>query len=122
MNVLLWVLQIGLSLFAFAGGAYKIFQFTELAKMPQTAALPQGAWTAFGIFEMVCAVLLIVPMALKWMPTLTLFAAAALAVESVVLAAIFARYSLALAATNPLVWVIGMGVVATFITYGRYDR
>jgi hypothetical protein len=24
MNVLLWVLQIGLSLFAFAGGAYKI--------------------------------------------------------------------------------------------------
>ena len=122
MNVLLWVLQIGLSLFAFSGGAYKIFQFTELAKMPQTAALPQGAWTAFGIFEMVCAVLLIVPMALKWMPALTPLAAAALAVESVVLAAIFARYSLALAATNPLVWVIGMGVVATFIAYGRYDR
>jgi hypothetical protein len=122
MSVLLWILQIGLSLFAFAGGAYKIFQFTELAKMPQTAALPQGAWTAFGIFEMTCAVLLIVPMALKWMPALTPLAAAALTVESVVLAAIFARYSLALAATNPLVWVIGMGVVATFITYGRYDR
>ena len=43
----------------------------------------------------------------------TPLAAAALAVESVALAAIFARYSLALTATNPLVWVIGMG---------RYDR
>jgi hypothetical protein len=122
MNVLLWVLQIGLSLFAFSGGAYKIFQFAELAKMPQTGALPQGAWTAFGIFEMACAVLLIVPMALKWMAVLTPLAAVALAIESVVLAAIFARYSLSLAATNPLVWVIGMGVVATCIAYGRYDR
>ena len=120
MNVLLWVLQTGLSLFAFAGGAYKIFQFTELAKMPQTAALPQHAWTGFGLFEMTFAILLIVPMALKWRPALTRLAAAALALESVVLAAVFARYSLALSATDPLVWVIGMGLTATFIAYGRW--
>ncbi len=119
MNILLWVFQIGLALFAFAGGSYKIFQFAELAKMPQIAALPQAAWTAFGIFEIACAVLLVVPVAIRRMLALTPLAAAALAIESAVLAVIFARYSLALAATNPLVWVVGMGVVAIFIAYGR---
>ena len=120
MNILLWVLQIALAVFCFAGGAYKNFSFDELAKMPATAALPRGGWGALGVFEMVCGVLLIVPAAMKWMPALTPLAAAALALESVVLAVLFSRYSLRLAATNPLVWVVGMAVVAAFVAYGRY--
>jgi len=120
MNVLLWVLQIGLAVFCFAGGSYKIFSFDELAKMPATAALPRGGWAVFGVFEVVCAVLLIVPAATKWMPFLTPLAAAALVLESVVLAVLFARYSLKLAATNPLVWVVGMALMAAFVAYGRY--
>jgi hypothetical protein len=54
------------------------------------------------------------------MPVLTPLAAAALALESIVLAALYARYSLQLAATNPLVWVVAMGVMAAFVAYGRY--
>jgi hypothetical protein len=34
MNVLLWILQVALALFCFAGGQYKVFQFDELAKVP----------------------------------------------------------------------------------------
>lgn len=120
MNVLLWVLQIALAVLSFAGGAYKIFSFDELAKMPATAALPRGGWGAFGVFEMVCGVLLIVPAAMKWMPALTPLAAAALALESLVLAVLYARYSLRLAATNPLVWVVAMALMAAFVAYGRY--
>jgi DoxX-like family len=121
MNILLWVLQIALALLSFAGGAYKVFMFDELAKVPPIAALPQGAWAALGMFEMFCAVLLVVPAATKWTPVLTPLAAAALALESLSLAGLYARYSLALAATNPLVWVVVMGLLAAFVAYGRYS-
>ena len=120
MNVLLWIVQIALAFLSFAGGSYKMFSFGELAKMPQTAALPHGAWSALGVFEMVCGVLLVVPAALKWMPEMTPLVAAALAVEAFALAAIFARYSLQLAATNPFVWATGIALAAAFVAYGRY--
>ena len=120
MNVLLWVCQGLLALFAFSGGAYKLFNFEELAKVPATAALPQGGWSALGVFEIVCAILLIVPAATRWMPVLTPVAAAGLVLESLFLAVLDAQYSLSLTATNPLVWVVAMGLVAAFVAYGRY--
>ena len=80
MNVLLWVLQVALALLYLAGGAYKTFMFDELAT--QMRALPRGGWAALGVLEMLCAVLLVVPAAAKWMPVLTPLAAAALALET----------------------------------------
>jgi len=120
MNILLWVLQVALALFSFMGGQYKLFQFAELAKMPQTAALPRGGWGAIGVLEMLCAILLVVPAATKWMPVLTPIAAAVLALDSLALAVLFAQYSLALSATNPLCYVVVMGLVAAFVAYGRF--
>ena len=120
MNIVLWVFQIVLALLCLAGGAYKLFAFEELARMPATAALSRGAWGAIGAFEMVCGFLVIVPGAMKWMPTLTPLAAAALVLESLALAALYAHYSLQLAATNPLVWVAAMALMAAFVAYGRH--
>lgn len=120
MNVLLWILQAVLALLCLAGGAYKIVGFEELAKMPATAALPRGGWAALGLFEIICGVLLIVPAATKWMPTLTPVAAALLVVESAALALLYARHSLQFTATNPLVWVIAIALMAAFVAYGRY--
>jgi DoxX-like family len=71
MNILLWIVQAVLALFCLAGGSYKVFHFDEIAKMPQTMALSRGGWGALGIFEMLCAVLLVVPGVAKWMPVLT---------------------------------------------------
>jgi DoxX-like protein len=120
MNVVLWVVQLALAFFSLAGGAYKIFMFEELAKMPAIGALPRGGWAGLGVFEMLCGVLLVVPAALKWMPVMTPLAAAALTLEGLALAALYARYSLELTATNPLVWVVAMGVMAALVAYGRY--
>ena len=120
MNILLWVVQVVLALLSFAGGAYKVFSFDELAKMPATGALSRGGWNALGVFEMLCAVLLILPAATKWMPGLTPLAAVALALESLALAGLYARYSLKLTGTNPLIWVVGMALMAAFVAYGRY--
>ena len=120
MNVFLWILQVALALFSFAGGQYKVFHFSELAKVPSSAALSRGGWAAIGVFEMLCAILLVVPAAAKWMPVLTPSAAAALALESLILAVLFAQYSLSLSASNPLIYVVVMGVVAAFVAYGRF--
>ena len=118
MNILLWVLQIALAFLCLAGGAYKAFKFDELASYMR--ALPRGGWRALGVLEMVCGILLVLPAAANWMQILTALAAAVLALESVALAGLYARYSLKLAATNPLVWSVAMGLVAVFVAYGRY--
>lgn len=118
MNILLWILQVALAFFYLSGGAYKVFAFDEIAS--QMTVISRGAWSALGVFEMVGAVLLIVPAATKWMPLLTAIAAASLTLETLVLAALYARYSLALAATNPLVWAVVMALLVGFVAYGRY--
>lgn len=118
MNILLWVLQAVLALLYLSGGAFKIFSFDEVAQ--QWVALPRAGWTALGALEVVGAVLLVVPAALKWMPTLTPVAAAVLALETLTLAAFFARHSLQVAATNPMVWTLVMGLLAAFVAYGRF--
>jgi hypothetical protein len=118
MNILLWVLQVVLALLYFAGGAYKMSSCDALAK--QFSALARGGWRALGVIEMLGAVLLIVPAALNWMPTLTPLAAAVLAVETLGLAVLYARYSLKLNAQNPLPWAIVMGLLVAFVAYGRY--
>lgn len=118
MNLLLWVLQIALALLYLAGGAYKTFMFDELAG--EMVALPRGGWAALGVLEMLCAILLVVPAAAKWMPTLTPLAAAVLAFETLALAGLYARYSLNLSVTNPMIWAVAMGLLAVLVAHGRY--
>ena len=118
MNILLWIIQGLLALLYFSGGAYKAFAFDQLADQMQ--ALSLGGWRALGVIEMVGAVLLIVPAATKRMPFLTPLAAAALTLETLALSAVYAQYSLELAATNPLVWSVVMALLVAFVAYGRY--
>ncbi len=119
MNVILWIVQGVLAVFCLAGGSFKVFRYAELAQVPAASVLSQGAWAALGVFEMICGVLLIIPAALKWKPMLTPAAAAALALECLILAVVFSRYSLELTAANPLVWVVAMAFMAAFAAYGR---
>jgi hypothetical protein len=119
MNVLLWILQIILAFLYLAGGGFKTFNPQDVAK--QITALPLGVWSAIGVFEVLGGILLIVPAAAKWMPSLTPLAAAMLALETLALATLYATYSLKLAVTNPLVWAVPMSLMAAFVAYGRYS-
>jgi VIT1/CCC1 family predicted Fe2+/Mn2+ transporter len=118
MNVFLWVLQGILAFLYLAGGYFKAFKFDELAG--QFTFLSHGGWRALGVLEMLGAFLLIIPAATKWVPVMTLVAAAVLAVEGLVLAALFARHSVTLTVQNPMVWNVVMGLLAAFVAYGRY--
>ena len=118
MNVLLWILQVALALLYLAGGAYKAFGGDDLAR--QFPALPRDGWRALGVRVMLGAVLLVARGAAGWMPLVTPLAAAVLALETLILAAVYARQSVRVAVSNPLVWSVVMGLLAGFLAYGRY--
>jgi hypothetical protein len=116
MHILLWVLQGLMALVYAASGVMKVFMFDKISgDVPSFGALPRGAWMALGIIELVCVVLLIVPSALRWRPTLTVLAATILAVESLVFIGVHVKYR----ETGSIAMVTVLGLLMAFIAYGR---
>ena len=118
MNIVLWILQAALAFLYLSGGAWKFFKFDEMSMQINT--IPPALWRVFGVIEVIGALLLIIPAAIKWNPQLTTLAAGVLAVETFGLAALYASYSLKIAPTNPLLWAAVMGLLVAFVAYGRY--
>src|SRR5262245_38864648 len=118
MNIFLWILQVVLAFLCLSGGGYKVFKFELLAR--QIGTLEPGGWRALGFFELACGFLLIVPGAMGWTPILIAIPAGLLALECLVLTFVYARESLDLAAANPLVWSVVMGLMAGFVACARY--
>ena len=116
MNTLLWVLQGLAALMYGASGIMKVFMFDKISgDVPSFGAMPRQAWMALGILELVCVVGLIVPSAIPWHPRLTVVAAALLAVESLLFVWVHAKYG----ETGSIVMVVVLGLLMTFIAYGR---
>jgi len=116
MNTLLWVLQILAALVYGASGVMKVFMFDKVSKdVPSFGALPRNAWLALGVMELVCVAGLIVPAALHWHPSLTVLAAALLAVESLVFIWVHVKYR----ELPPIIFSAVLGLLLAFIAYGR---
>ncbi len=116
MNILLWVLQGLAALMYLASGVMKVFLFDKVSHdVPSFGALPREAWKAFGILELVCMVGLIVPDALHWQPMLTVVAATALTIESIVFVWVHAKYR----EMTPIIMSAVLGLLMAFIAYGR---
>lgn len=116
MNILLWVLQSLAALMYGASGIMKVFMFDQISgDVPSFGALPREAWMALGILELVCVVGLILPAALRWRPSLTVVAAALLALESLVFIAVHVQYR----ETGTIIFSAVLGLVMAFVAYGR---
>jgi uncharacterized membrane protein YphA (DoxX/SURF4 family) len=116
MNILLWVLQVLAALLYGSSGVMKVFMFDKVSQdVPSFGAMPRQAWTLLGILELVCTVGLIVPGVLHWKPSLTVLAAAVLAVESLVFIGVHVKYR----EVTPIVMSAVLGVVMAFVAYGR---
>jgi len=116
MNTFLWVLQILAALVYGASGVMKVFMFDKASEgVPSFGALPREAWTALGVLELVCMVGLIVPAAVHWRPTLTVVAAAVLAIESLVFIWVHVQYR----EIPPIIMSAVLGLLMVFIAYGR---
>ena len=116
MNILLWVLQVLAALLYGASGVMKVFMFDKVSEGVRSfGALPREAWMALGILELVCTVGLIVPGAFRWHPTLTVVAAAVLAIESLVFIGVHVKYG----EITPIIMSVVLGLLMAFIAYGR---
>lgn len=116
MNILLWILQALATLAYGASGVMKVFMFDKVSEgVPSFGALPREAWRALGILELFCTVGLIVPAALQWHPALTVVAATALAIESLVFIWVHAKYR----ETTTIILSAVLGLLMAFIAYGR---
>ncbi|MEO8189548.1 MAG: DoxX family protein [Acidobacteriota bacterium] len=116
MNILLWVLQVLAALLYGASGVMKVFLFDKVSQGVRSFdALPRQAWMALGILELVCAVGLIVPSAFHWHPKLTVVAATALAIESLVFIGVHVKYR----EITPIIMSAVLGLLMAFIAYGR---
>lgn len=120
MNILLWIVQVLLILLYFAGGAYKLVKPDDL--VPAIPAMSTMGWRVFGALEVAGAVLLVLPAMLDRGPLFTPMVAGVLAVETLILAALYARQSLTVSAENPLVWAVVMALVAGFLAVARYGQ
>lgn len=116
INILLWIPQVLTALLYGASGGMKVFLFDEISRdVPAFGALPRGVWLALGVLELVCAVGLVVPAALRWRPRLTGIAAALLAIESLV----FVRVHVTYREVTPIVFSALLGPVMAFVACGR---
>jgi uncharacterized membrane protein YphA (DoxX/SURF4 family) len=116
VNILLLVLQGLAALLYAASGVMKVFMFEKISQdVPSFGALPRSVWTALGILELVCTVGLIAPVAFHWPSSLTIWAAAVLAVESLVFVGVHAKYR----EMPPLIMSGVLGLLMAFLAYGR---
>jgi uncharacterized membrane protein YphA (DoxX/SURF4 family) len=117
MKILLWTLQCFAALLYGASGIMKVFMFDSISKdIRSFGALPRQVWMALGIVELVCVVGLIVPSAFRWYPSLTVVAAAVLAIESLVFIGVHVKYH----ETPTIIMCIVLGLLMAFIAYGRW--
>lgn len=116
MNIVLWVLQVILAWLCIAGGAFQLFKLDELAKgVTSMRALPRGLWQFLGLFGCLCGLALIVP-PLVGAPLLTVYAAAAVAAQSLLICTFYVVYR----DFSPLSYSAAMAVMAGFIAYARF--
>jgi hypothetical protein len=116
MNILLWVLQVLGALLYLSSGVMKVFMFNKVSQdVLSFGALPRNVWITLGVLELVCVVGLIVPDVLHWHTLLTVVAAAALAIESMVFIGVHVKYREVSATVLSAV----LGLVMAFVAYGR---
>ncbi|MEO7042850.1 MAG: DoxX family protein [Gemmatimonadaceae bacterium] len=116
MNILLWVLQVIAALMFGASGVMKVFMFEKIsADVPSFGAFPRQVWMGLGILELVCVIGLTLPAAFHWQPGVTVVAAIALAIESLLFIWVHVKYR----ETAPIVMSCALGLVMAFIAYGR---
>ena len=116
MNVLLWVLQILLTLWNMIGAIYMVNNYENLAKVWALNALPKPAWMALGVLQALFALGLVLPGVVREFPKLIPISAACLAVISLLGIALYVAY----AGFPGILWAVVPAILAAFVAYGRF--
>ena len=116
MNVLLWVLQILLTLWNMIGAIYMVNNYENLAKVWALNALPKPTWIALGVLQALFALGLVLPGVVREFPKLIPISAACLAVISLMGIGLYVSY----AGFPGMLWAVVPAILAAFVAYGRF--
>lgn len=116
MNIFLWVLQILLALHTAVGALWKFSNSAEQT-MPSLSAIPQSAWLALAVFELICAACLIFPALSKRFTKLIPLAAIGIALEMLLFIGLHLKSGDS-SYGSLIYWGIVAGICA-FVAYGR---
>ena len=116
MNILLWILQILLTLWNVVGGFYTVFNY-ETLKGPWANNLPKSAWVIICVLQILFALGLVLPGLVGVYPKLTSVAAIYLAANALLGCVLFAQY----AGFPGLLWGVVPALLAAFIAYARFS-
>ena len=118
MNILLWVLQILLSLHTALGAMWK---FTNPEQtVPSLKAIPHEVWLALSVFELLCALGLILPAFSKRLAILAPVAAAGIAAEMLLFCGLHLQSGDP--SYGPMIYWLIVAAISVFIAYGRFVR
>lgn len=116
MNIFLWVLQGLLALHTLMGAVWKFKKSAEQT-MPSLKAIPGGIWRGLAIFEIICALGLIVPAVYE--PLAFLAPISAIGIALVMLSFCGLHLASNPKSFGPMIYWIVVAAVCSFIVYGR---
>ena len=118
MNIVLWILQVFLSVHTFGGAVWKVSNPSQ--SVPFLSAIPQAAWVALIALEMIASVCLILPAfgaRFRWLSPL---AAAFIALEMLLFIAI--HQASGSTEMVPVKYWLVVAVVCTGLAWARKVR
>ena len=117
MNIFLWIIQMALALHTTMGAVWK-FSHTPEQTMPSLKAIPQGVWIGIAIFELLCALVLVLPVIYK--PSASLAPWAPVGIGAIMI--VYCGLHLFSGATNfgPMIYWLVVAAVCAFLAYGRF--
>jgi putative oxidoreductase len=115
MKILLWVMQILLSLWNIVGGVYMINNYQNIASVWALRTLPQPAWIILGILQVLFGLGLILPSLFKMIPKLIPISAICLAAISLLGIVLYLSYT----GFPGILWAIIPTILAIYIGYKK---
>ena len=114
MNIVLWIFQVLFAVYFVAGGVYMMGHYRLLATTNALSTLPQIAWLALGVLEVLFALGLVLPGILKQSRKLTFISAIGLIGISLLGIVLYVTYK-----GSGVLWAIAPAIFLAFIAYGR---
>jgi len=118
MNILLWVLQILLSLHTVMGAVWKFSNSAQA--VPSLKAIPHGVWLAMAVIELLCSVGLILPALNKRLAVAAPIAAVCIAAEMLLFCGLHLQSGAA--NNNRMIYWLVVAAICALIAYGRFVR
>lgn len=115
MNIVLWILQVLLALHTVAGAVWKFSNPPQT--VPSLQAIPHGVWLGMSVFELLCALGLILPALSKRLAILVPIAAICIAAEMLLFCGI--AYASGNVNYGHVIYWLVVAAVCAFIAYQR---